>query len=257
MAAPGLRYDARMQPNERDEYVAVESAGSIAGISPRTLRYWIAGGKLPAIAGDRGKLVRLGDVLDLAALTGKGANHYRQAAGSVGNPATSAGMAAGNVAGNAADADQTALVTQAATNQLEAIRDQWLQPLIDQIRELERDRGRLEAERDMAIAGKGIAEHERDEARAAARDLAGLQERLALITDQRNEALAEIQLLRGIREVAHAQDDTDPFAVRSATAAQEASPEARSATEPVAMTPNTSHQESHVAGWLRRLLGRA
>ena len=41
-------------------------------------------------------------------------------------------------------------VSPAARSQLEAIRDEWLQPLIDQIRDAERTIGRLEAERDQA-----------------------------------------------------------------------------------------------------------
>ena len=44
------------------DFVAVEAAGKLAGISPRTLRHWIATGKLPAIPGKRGKLVRLEEV---------------------------------------------------------------------------------------------------------------------------------------------------------------------------------------------------
>jgi hypothetical protein len=42
----------------------------------------------------------------------------------------------------------TSAVSPAARSQLEAIRDEWLQPLIDQLREAERTIGRLEAERD-------------------------------------------------------------------------------------------------------------
>jgi hypothetical protein len=39
-------------------------------------------------------------------------------------------------------------VWPAARSQLEAIRDEWLKPLIDQLRDAERTIGRLEAERD-------------------------------------------------------------------------------------------------------------
>ncbi|MDP9356040.1 MAG: helix-turn-helix domain-containing protein, partial [Chloroflexota bacterium] len=60
-----------MDTHDPDEYLPVEAAGNVAGINPRTLRYWVRGGKLPAIEGQRGKLVRLGDVLALADLTGK------------------------------------------------------------------------------------------------------------------------------------------------------------------------------------------
>ena len=50
-------------------------------------------------------------------------------------------------------------MSPAAVGQLAAITEQWLQPLISQIRELERDVGRLTAERDQA-------RRERDESRA-------------------------------------------------------------------------------------------
>ena len=60
-----------MRDHDPDEYLQVEADGNVAGISPRTLRYWVRGGKLPAIEGQRGKLVRLADVLALAELTGK------------------------------------------------------------------------------------------------------------------------------------------------------------------------------------------
>ncbi len=43
-------------------------------------------------------------------------------------------------------------VAPAAVAQLEAIRDQWLRPLVDRISELEREAGRLQAERDAALA---------------------------------------------------------------------------------------------------------
>ena len=43
-------------------------------------------------------------------------------------------------------------VSPSAFAQLAGIRDEWLQPLVDRIAELERDRGRLEAERDAARA---------------------------------------------------------------------------------------------------------
>ncbi len=52
-------------------FTTVESAAALAGISARTLRYWIAAGKLPARGGKRGRLVRLSDVEQLAVLAGK------------------------------------------------------------------------------------------------------------------------------------------------------------------------------------------
>ena len=44
------------------------------------------------------------------------------------------------------------VVSAAARSQLEASRDEWLQPLVDQLRGAERTIGRLEAERDAALA---------------------------------------------------------------------------------------------------------
>jgi len=43
-------------------------------------------------------------------------------------------------------------VTPAARSQLDAVRDGWLQPLVDQLRALERDYGRVEQERDQLRA---------------------------------------------------------------------------------------------------------
>lgn len=129
-----------MNDDSTGDYMSVESASNVAGISPRTLRYWIKSGKLAAVAGKRGKLVRRGDVERLAALAGKGVGNDEDA---LGNPARSADGNAGNVA-------ETALVSEAARQQLATIRDEWLAPLIDKIGGLERDVGRLEAERDQA-----------------------------------------------------------------------------------------------------------
>ncbi len=131
-----------MDGNE-GEYLPVESAGNAAGISPRTLRSWIAGGKLPATKGPRGRLVKLTDVLAMAEMTGKRPAPVRQSLGSAGNPAASADISAGNIA------DETTVdVSPAARSQLEAIRDEWLQPLVNQLRDAERSIGRLEQERD-------------------------------------------------------------------------------------------------------------
>ncbi len=54
--------------------------------------------------------------------------------------------------GQDATRQASGIVAPAAVAQLEAIRDQWLRPLVDRIGELEREAGRLQAERDAALA---------------------------------------------------------------------------------------------------------
>ena len=66
-----------------------------------------------------------------------------------GGIAAGSGGNAGNLAGNA-QAPPAVVVNPSAAAQLAAIRDEWLQPLVDRIAELERQAGRLEAERDAA-----------------------------------------------------------------------------------------------------------
>ena len=167
-----------------DEYLTVESAGSAAGISPRTLRSWIKGGKLPATAGPRGTLVRLGDVLALADLTGRTspqAAATRQAAGHSATSATSAAGSAGNVA-DGGDNAPTAAVSPAARSQLEAIRDEWLAPLVAQIREQAEEIGALRAERDALAADRGRLAAE------VARDR-GLADQLVDLLQEERDAL--------------------------------------------------------------------
>lgn len=53
-------------------------------------------------------------------------------------------------------------MSDAARAQLEAVRDEWLQPLIDQLRDTERALGRNEAERDLARQEVNAARLERD-----------------------------------------------------------------------------------------------
>jgi hypothetical protein len=137
------------------EYVAIEYAGRVTGIPARTLRRWAEAGKVPVVAGQRKRLVRLEDVRRLAAMTG----HTPADADMTG---AYAGQATGHMTEGVAS-DNTmppsSAVSPAARSQLEAIRDEWLQLLIDQLREAERTIGRLEAERDQAA-------HERDALRA-------------------------------------------------------------------------------------------
>ena len=225
-----------MSDHDPDEYLPVEAAGNVAGISPRTLRYWVRGGKLSAIEGQRGKLVRLGDVLALADLTGKSATlpaTGRQVLGTAGNLATSAVGNAGNAAMSVEpDADSgehtvpAGAVSPEARSQLEAIRDEWLRPLIDRNEELARENGRLQAERD-AMAERlaedrklaDVLQAERDDAE---RERARLAEELAEVASRdaaaRRDAEERARALQVERDRLTAQVETLNIAWRSASA---------------------------------------
>lgn len=115
------------------DLATVEVAGRLAGVSARTIRYWITSGKLPATAGPRGRLVVLADVRRLAEVTGKGSGNQESPV------ATAAEVPAGTA-------------VPPAESMMALVRDEWLSPLVDRIGSLERQVGRLEAERDAALA---------------------------------------------------------------------------------------------------------
>ncbi len=142
-------------PHDADEYLSVEMAGQVSGIPPRTLRRWVRAGRLPATEGPRGKLVRLGDALTLAELTGRQSATDRPPVGQSDNPATYAGHVTGQVSDSLIEdhpepamSGHTAAISPTARSQLEAIRDEWLAPLVDRIQSQAERIGRLEAERD-------------------------------------------------------------------------------------------------------------
>ncbi len=146
-------------PHDADEYLTVEMAGHVSGIPPRTLRRWVRGGRLPATEGPRGKLVRLGDALALAELTGRQSATGRPPDGQSVNPATYAGHVTGHVSDSLVENDQEpamtghmAAISLAARSQLEAVRDEWLAPLVDRIQSQAERIGRLEAERNALAA---------------------------------------------------------------------------------------------------------
>ncbi len=71
----GNRHKTRARPREgdtaMDEYVTVAAASHLTGVTERTLRRWITGRKLPAVDGNHKKLVRVGDVRELMAASGR------------------------------------------------------------------------------------------------------------------------------------------------------------------------------------------
>ena len=121
--------------------VTADVAAAMAGVSARTIRRWIQRGYLPATHSPDGYLVSPVDLATARAATGHGRGHGH-----------SHGHRAAVTDADTATSAPTAVVSPSASAQLAAIRDEWLAPLVDRIAELERDRGRLEAERDAARA---------------------------------------------------------------------------------------------------------
>jgi hypothetical protein len=128
-----------MDANGQDDQISVEAAGRIAGISPRTLRSWIVHGKLPAAGGRRGKLVRLGDVLALAAADGEAQLPRDAETAWGGQPERDLAVAEPPPANPAIDP------------LLAELRDGVIWPLAERVEVLARENGRLVAERDDAL----------------------------------------------------------------------------------------------------------
>ncbi len=111
----------------------------IASVSARRIRRWIQRGILPAIPTQDGYLIAAADLAGAQAGAG-------QRSRSRGHWVTDTDMAADTT--TATDADTLATVNPNARAQLEAIRDEWLAPLIAQIITQAERIGHLEAERD-------------------------------------------------------------------------------------------------------------
>ncbi len=133
--------------------VTTDVAASLVGVSARTVRRWIQRGYLPAIDGAGGQLVSPADLPAAKRAAGHGRGH--------GRGHRRPDMATDTVT----DADTSAMtVSPAARSQLEAIRDEWLQPLVDQLRDAERSIGRLEQERGQLRAEVDQLRRDRDDA---------------------------------------------------------------------------------------------
>jgi DNA-binding transcriptional MerR regulator len=136
--------------------VSAETAARLAGVSVRTIRRWMQHDHLPFVEGSQGKLISPAD-LPLAkerASSGHSRGHETSRHGhGQGHERTD----------TVTNADMTTNEpSPAAVAQLEAIRDEWLRPLVDRIEVLSKEVGRLEAERDALWSTVERLEMERD-----------------------------------------------------------------------------------------------
>ena len=124
--------------------VTTGEAARLARVSVRTVRRWIQHGHLPCVETETGKLVSPADIPEARRRASGSRGHGRGRGGH--------GHDDGHVRAATATATATgvASVPARASAQLEAIRDEWLQPLVTRIEELSRENGRLQAERDQA-----------------------------------------------------------------------------------------------------------
>ncbi len=161
------------RPGGTGEAVALSTAEAarVAGVSARTIRRWIEKGTLPAVTGAGGVLYVFPQDLEAA----------RIASGSRPSPVVRDREDHGDMspsgtvrddrdppegAGHVRDALPVA-VSPAARSPLEAIRDEWLAPLVAQIREQAEQVGALRTERDRALQERDALAAEVERLKAA------------------------------------------------------------------------------------------
>ncbi len=150
--------------------LSTAEAARVAGVSARTIRRWIEKGTLPAVTGAGGVLYVFPQDLEAA----------RIASGSRPSPVVRDREDSGDMSPSGtvrddwdtlADAghvrDMLPVVSPAARSQLEAIRDEWLAPLVAQIREQAEQVGVLRTERDRALQERDALAAEVERLKAA------------------------------------------------------------------------------------------
>jgi Helix-turn-helix domain len=182
----------------QEDQLSVEAAGKIVGISPRTLRTWIVHGKLPAVGGRRGKLVRLADVIAVA--------NALETDQPVPQPVERWGddFPGDNVA-------PARMSNPIVDSMLAELRDGVIWPLAERLEVLAQENGRLAAERDAAVqardelAGRFGSDH---------RFVDRLVELLQADLDRANQRIAELEtdVSRLASRCARAEADLNPAA---------------------------------------------
>ncbi len=124
-------------------------AARSAGIPARTLRNWIASGKLAAIRGQRGWLVRTGDIAQIAAMIDNHTASEIMADDMAARLAAElAAPTVGDAGGAATTASHAAISAPAHQTHAEALVQQLLAPFIAEQTRLAEELGQVKAERD-------------------------------------------------------------------------------------------------------------
>ncbi|MDP9356105.1 MAG: helix-turn-helix domain-containing protein [Chloroflexota bacterium] len=147
--------------------LSARAAAGELGVNERTVRRWIDQGQLAAVK-IRGSYRITGEEIERArvAVLGEDLNDVIEVptARTEADPSGNADMPghvwpAADTAAAAGAAPDTPAISPAARSQLEAIRDEWLRPIMERTEELARENGRLqervvgvERERDAALA---------------------------------------------------------------------------------------------------------
>ncbi len=150
--------------------LSTAEAARVAGVSARTIRRWIEKGTLPAVTGAGGVLYVFPQDLEAA----------RIASGSRPSPVVRDREDSGDMSPSGTDRDDRdtseaagqvrdmlPVISPAARSQLEAIRDEWLAPLVAQIREQAEQVGVLRTERDRALQERDALAAEVERLKAA------------------------------------------------------------------------------------------
>ena len=156
-------------PRDPDELVSVEHAATLTGVPARTLRNWIAAGQLPAMAGPRSKLLRLGDVIEATASRGRSVGQPAGQPVAGGQPPT-ADEFRPDVGRNSSD------VFTSVRQQMDMMRDAWVRPFLDDIAEQAELIGRLREREEVATAARETAEQARRDDASQADQLVNLLE---------------------------------------------------------------------------------
>ncbi len=143
-------------------------AARSAGIPARTLRNWIASGKLAAIRGQRGWLVRPGDIAQIAAMIDNHAASARPAVGLADELAADMAASLHTPREDAVNAASEAMVAADQRAEAEALIGRIIAPFVAEQTRLAEELGRVKGERDELRRRAEAAEVERDELRAQA-----------------------------------------------------------------------------------------